>query len=94
MKKTEEKRVYDKWTDVKGLEGICRVIGSAERFSLSFSFEDGEVKVGINGCHIVEGKNGTFISYPAWKDSKGLYHDYTFVAFKDIADVKSIIDMF
>lgn len=90
MKKTEEPRKYDEWTRVEGLP--CRIIGSAERFSMSFGF--GDVKVGINGCRIVKGKNGKFISYPAWKDSKGLYHDYTFVAFEDVKDVQSIIDMF
>lgn len=86
-----KKKEYTEWEKVKGVN--CRVIGSAERFSISFDFED-FVRIGINGCRIVDGKHGRFISYPAWKDSKGLYHDYTFLSFYDKDDIEKIIDMF
>lgn len=88
---SKKKISYSKWTQVDGL-GICSVIGDEDRFSISIRLE--EMTVGINGCRIVDGKHGRFISFPAWKDSKGMYHDYTFLAFNNKEDADKIVEMF
>lgn len=65
------------WKEVKGLDGFT-VIGNRTRFSLSIELDE-NLRVGLNGCRVVDGKNGLFISYPAWKDKTGNYHDYSYV---------------
>lgn len=65
------------WKDVKDMTGFT-VIGTRERFSLSFDVCEG-MRIGINGCRVVSGKNGDFISFPAWKDAQGNYHDYCYI---------------
>lgn len=85
------KKRIDEWTEVKGLSGVS-VIGDADRFSISIRV-DGK-KIGFNGCRIVDGKKGKFISFPAWKDNKGEYHDYAFLSFDDKDDAELIIRMF
>lgn len=85
------KKSYDDWTVVKGLKPV-KVIGSADRFSISIPVSD-EWTVGINGCRILKGCNGKFISFPAWKHEKtGKYHDYAFANFGK--DNEKIIEMF
>ena len=71
------KKKETEWTEVKGMDGFS-VIGSRERFSLSVEL-DKDLRIGINGCRVVDGKNGLFISFPAWKDKEGNYHDYCYV---------------
>ena len=67
------------WKAVKGLEGFT-VIGSKDRFSVSCELEE-NFRIQINGCRVVEGKKGDFISYPAWKDKNGEYHNYAYITF-------------
>ena len=67
------------WKAVKGMEGFT-VIGSRDRFSISFQ-PDEDLRVQINGCRIVSGKNGDFISYPSWKDKDGNYHNNCYFHF-------------
>lgn len=55
-----------------------KVIGSPDRFSLSLEF-DKDFTVGFNALRIVDGRNGKFISGPAWKDSDGNFHNYHFL---------------
>ena len=85
---------YDEWTQVLDIEDefTIYIIGDEKRFSISIEMKG--VKFGINGCRIVKGKNGKFISFPAWKDSEGKYHDYTFLSFQHKEDVDSIVEMF
>lgn len=86
---------YDEWTQVLDIEDeffAVYVIGDENRFSISI--ETKGVKFGLNGCRIMEGKKGKFISIPAWKDSHGKYHDYAFLSFEDKIDTKCVIDMF
>ena len=78
----------DGWKAVPQLEGFT-IIGSRERFSISFQPCEG-LRVQINGCRIVEGKNGAFISYPSWKDKDGNYHNYCYFQF-DPEDQKAVI---
>lgn len=77
------------WKDVQNMNGFT-VIGSPERFSISFEPFEG-FRIGINGCKIIKGKKGDFISYPAWKDRDGNYHDYCYMTFSD-EETKHIID--
>lgn len=83
------KKKTAEWTNVKGLEGWS-VIGTDERFSLSFEPFEGMLIV-INGCRIIEGKNGDFISFPSWKDKEDNWHQYARVTFEN-DEVKKIID--
>lgn len=69
------------WKEVKGMAGFT-VIGSPERFSISFTPAD-DFRIGMNGLRVIEGKNGSFISFPAWKDSEGNYHDHCYMTFSD-----------
>lgn len=54
------------------------VIGDSKRFSLSIEI-DKDLKFGFNGLKVVNGRNGDFISSPAWKDKDGNYHNYAFL---------------
>lgn len=85
---------YDEWTQVLDLEDkfTVYVIGDEDRFSISI--ETAGVKFGLNGCRIMKGKKGKFISIPAWKDSHGKYHDYAYLSFDNAIDMKCVIDMF
>lgn len=89
-KKVPVAKMYDEWTEVKELWPIS-IIGSAQRFSISIPLDD-EFRVGINGCRVVEGKKGKFISFPAWRDEDGEYHDIAFVYLGK--QQQHIIDMF
>lgn len=71
------KKKETEWKEVKGIDGFS-VIGTRDRFSLSVEL-DKDLRIGINGCRVVDGKNGLFISFPAWKDKEGNYHDYSYV---------------
>lgn len=77
------------WNDVKGMEGFS-VIGNKDRFSISFLVYEG-LRIGVNGCRVVDGKKGEFISFPAWKDKDGDYHDYCYMTF-DEKETKKIIN--
>lgn len=70
------KKKEHEWKEVKGMDGFT-VIGTRERFSLSVEL-DKDLRIGINGCRVVDGKDGLFISFPAWKDKEGNYHDYCY----------------
>ena len=72
-KKTKE----TEWQQVKGIDGFS-VIGTRSRFSISVELDE-NLRIGLNGCRVVDGKNGAFISYPAWKDKEGNYHDYSYI---------------
>lgn len=68
------------------VEKDIKVIGSPERFSLSFEL-DKDFIVGFNALRIVDGRNGKFISGPAWKDDKDNFHNYFFLQLpKDLED--------
>ena len=69
------------WTPVPNMSGFS-VIGSRDRFSISFEPFEGML-IAIHGCRVVSGKNGDFISFPAWKDKDGDYHDYAYMTFSD-----------
>ena len=71
------KKKETEWKEVKGLDGFS-VIGTKDRFSVSVEL-DKDLRIGLNGCRVVDGKNGPFISYPAWKDKEGTYHDYSYI---------------
>ena len=30
----------------------------------------------IHGCKIIDGENGSFISFPSWRDKDGKWHRY------------------
>lgn len=77
------------WKAVKGLDGFT-VVGSKDRFSISFEL-DNDFRISINGCRVVDGKNGPFISWPAWKDKTGGYHNYCYVTFS-AEDAKLVMD--
>lgn len=86
-KKTTE---YEEWTEVKGLKPVT-IIGTADRFSIHIPI--GDYAVQVNGCRIVKGKKGKFVSFPAWLDQKkDKWHDYAYVNFGD--DQDKLIDMF
>lgn len=70
-------------------DGI-KVIGDAERFSLSVEICEGFI-IGINGLKIFANKKGEdFISSPAWKDKDGTFHNYTFLKFPEDIEEKII----
>lgn len=48
--------------------------------------------VHINGCRIVEGKNGDFISLPQYKGSDGKWYNHVYFKFSE-DDSKQIIAM-
>lgn len=85
-KKTETKA--EGWKAIPGMEGFT-IIGSKDRFSISFQPCE-ELRVQINGCRVIDGKNGEFISYPSWKDKDGNYHNYCYFQFS-AEDVKTVI---
>lgn len=52
--------------------------------------------VSIYGCRVVEGKNGDFISFPAYKGSDGKYYSHAYVKLSDVDTdliVKQVEDM-
>lgn len=77
------------WKDVQGMTGFS-VIGTPERFSISFAPFEG-FRIGMNGCRVINGKNGDFISFPAWKDKDGNYHDHCYMTFSD-EEIGAIIE--
>ena len=88
-RKTTEKQGSNEWKKVEGMAGFS-VIGTRDRFSLNLDL-GGNLRIGMNGCRIVAGRNGDFISFPAWKDKKGEYHDYCYYTFTP-EEVKMIVD--
>ena len=77
------------WKEVKGMAGFT-VIGTRDRFSISYTpIED--FRIGMNGCRVIDGRNGSFISFPAWKDSEGNYHDHCYMTFSD-EEIGAIIE--
>lgn len=83
------KEVKQEWTPVKDMMGFT-VIGNTDRFSINFEVCEG-LRVGINGCRIIDGEKGPFISYPAWKDNSGKYHRYAYITLTD-EEIKNVID--
>lgn len=81
MAYTRKQKKQNEWTAIDKMSGFS-VIGSRERFSISFEPFDGML-IAIHGCRVVSGKNGDFISFPAWKDKEGNYHDYAYMTFSD-----------
>lgn len=81
---------YEEWTEVKGLKPVT-IIGTADRFSIHIPIGK-DYAMQINGCRIVRGKKGDFVSFPAWVDKKDKWHDYAYVDFGD--DQAKLIDMF
>lgn len=81
MAYTRKTKKQNEWMAVTNMSGFS-VIGSRERFSISFEPFDGML-IAIHGCRVVSGKNGDFISFPAWKDKEGNYHDYAYMTFSD-----------
>ena len=81
MAYTRKTKKQNEWMAVNNMSGFS-VIGSRERFSISFEPFDGML-IAIHGCRVVSGKNGDFISFPAWKDKEGNYHDYAYMTFVD-----------
>lgn len=81
MAYTRKTKKQNEWMAVNNMSGFS-VIGSRERFSISFEPFDGML-IAIHGCRVVSGKNGDFISFPAWKDKEGNYHDYAYMTFAD-----------
>lgn len=77
MAYTRKKKTENAWKQVKNMTGFT-VIGSRDRFSISFEPFEG-FRIGMNGCRVVTGKNGDFISFPAWKDKDGNYHDHCYM---------------
>lgn len=47
--------------------------------------------VSIYGCTLVEGKNGTFVSFPSYKGSNDKYYNHAWVELSD-DDIESISD--
>lgn len=77
------------WKEVSGMDGFT-VIGSKERFSISYELTS-DFRFTVNGCRVVDGKNGEFISFPAWKDKDGNYHQYCYFTFTP-KETKMLID--
>lgn len=77
------------WKEVSGMDGFT-VIGTKERFSISFEVTE-DLRISVNGCKVVNGKNGEFISFPSWKDKSGNYHNYCYYTFSP-EEQKRIID--
>lgn len=46
--------------------------------------------VSIYGCRVVEGKNGDFVSFPAYKGSDGKYYSHAYIKLSD-ADTENIV---
>ena len=80
QRKTNETK-KNEWKQVPDMTGFS-VIGTRDRFSISFEVFEG-FRIGINGCRVVTGKNGDFISFPAWKGKDGSYHDHCYMTFSD-----------
>ena len=77
-KKNTEERV---WKIVPDMEAFS-VIGNRDRFSIAFDVCEG-LRITLNGCRVVDGSKGLFISYPSWKDKEGNYHPYSRITFSD-----------
>lgn len=45
----------------------------------------------INGCRVVEGKDGDFIAFPSYKGKDDKYHNYVYVSLSK-EDSKAILD--
>jgi len=89
MAYTRKTKKQNEWKAVKDMLGFS-VIGSKERFSISFEPFEGML-IAIHGCRVVNGQNGEFISFPARKDKEGNYHDYAYMTFSE-DEKKLIID--
>lgn len=87
MAYTRKTKKQNEWIAIDKMSGFS-VIGSKERFSISFEPFDGML-IAIHGCRVVNGQNGEFISFPAWKDKEGNYHDYAYMTFSE--DEKKLI---
>ena len=87
MAYTRKTKKQNEWIAIDKMNGFS-VIGSRERFSISFEPFDGML-IAIHGCRVVNGQNGEFISFPAWKDKEGNYHDYAYMTFSE--DEKKLI---
>ena len=85
---SNKKEAKNEWKQVPDMVGFT-VIGDRDRFSLSFEVCEG-MRIGINGCRVVSGKNGDFISYPAWKDKSNSYHNYCYITLTDEETAKII----
>lgn len=46
--------------------------------------------VSIYGCRVIEGKNGDFVSFPAYKGSDGKYYSHCWVKLSE-EDTKAIV---
>ena len=79
MAYTRTKKETKEWKNVEGMEGFS-VIGTRDRFSINLDVTD-DLRISMNGCRVVDGKNGLFISYPAWKDKEGNYHNHCYYTF-------------
>lgn len=79
MAYSRTKKETTEWKIVEGMEAFT-VIGTRERFSINFEIAK-DFRVCINGCRMVDGKNGLFISFPSWKDKEGKYHQYCYFTF-------------
>lgn len=88
---SKQEEAANEWRNVPDMVGFS-VIGDMDRFSLSFEVCEG-MRIGINGCRIVNGKNGYFISYPAWKDKSGSYHNYCYInlTYEEIEKIISVL---
>ncbi len=87
MAYTRKKKASNEWKAVKDMTGFS-VIGTRERFSISFEPFDGML-IAVHGCRVVSGAKGEFISFPAWRDKDGDYHDYAYFTFSE--DEKQLI---
>lgn len=77
MAYTRKETQNSNWKEVKDMTGFS-VIGTKDRFSISFEVCEG-MRIGFNGCRVRSGQNGEFISFPAWKDKSGNYHDFFYI---------------
>lgn len=87
---SNKKEAKNEWKQVPDMVGFT-VIGDRDRFSLSFEVCEG-MRIGINGCRVFNGKNGPFISYPAWKDKSNSYHNYCYITLTD-EEIQKIISV-
>lgn len=91
-----KKEERNEWKQVKGMDGFS-VIGTEERFSISFEVSD-EMRITINGCRIVRGGSGKnafeFVSFPSWKAKDGTYHKYASItlASDEIDNIVATLD--
>ena len=88
QRKSNTKEATKEWKAVPDMPGFT-VIGDRDRFSLSFEVCEG-LRIGINGCRAIAGKNGDFISYPAWRDKSGSFHNYCYITLTDEETAKVI----